>query len=307
MHAIMIGKSDTIKISSIGNTDMSISLDALTAFVYAADLGSFSAAARRLGKSQSTISEAIANLEIDLGSSLFDRTARQPSLTPAGQLLLPQARQIMSASQAMQQQAAQLSAGVETRLTLVLSDTFQSHTLENVASRLEARYPLLELECLVGEQEDVLDLILSGRAQLGLAGAMERYPPDIAHRRQRDSSELALFAAHRHPLATQSAIDETQLSQHRQLRLNTYGDKTPPRCGQRQWYAPSYLMLLDMARLGVGWAELPCWLVKSFGGGELKQLDVDGWPKRMPVDLVWAARRPLGAAAGWLLEQLAPP
>ncbi|MEO3960792.1 helix-turn-helix domain-containing protein, partial [Chromobacterium piscinae] len=49
---------------------MTISVDALSAFVYAADLGSFSAAARRLGKSQSTVSEAIANLEIDLGNPL---------------------------------------------------------------------------------------------------------------------------------------------------------------------------------------------------------------------------------------------
>ncbi|WP_434654348.1 LysR family transcriptional regulator [Chromobacterium violaceum] len=283
---------------------MTTSIDTLSAFVYAADLGSFSAAARRLGKSQSTISEAIANLEIDLESSLFDRGTRAPTLTPAGRLLLPQARQIMAASQDLRRQAAQLNAGVETRLTIVLSDTFQSRTLESVACRLEERYPLLELECLVGEQEDVLDLILSGRAQLGLVGAMDSYPPDVRHQRQREASELALYAAHRHPLAGMDRIDEQQLDPHRQLRLNTYSDKTPADSGQRQWYAPSYLMLLDMARLGVGWAELPCWLVHSFGGGELKQLDVAGWPKRMPVDLVWAANKPLGAAAGWLLQQL---
>ncbi|POZ62887.1 LysR family transcriptional regulator [Chromobacterium alticapitis] len=279
---------------------MTFSLDSLSAFVYAADLGSFSAAARRLGKSQSTISEAIANLEIDLGSALFDRATRSPTLTAAGRLLLPQARQIMAASQELRQQAAHLNAGVETRLTIVLSDTFQSQTLESVACRLEERYPMLELECLVGEQEDVLDLILSGRAQLGLVGAMDRYSPDIRRQRQRDASELALYAAHRHPLAGLARVDEPLLGQYRQLRLNTYGDKTPASSGQRQWYAPSYLMLLDMARLGVGWAELPSWLVRSFGGGELKQLEAPGWPKRMPVDLVWAANRPLGAAAEWL-------
>ncbi len=50
--------------------------EALTAFAEAATLGSFSAAARKLGKSQSTVSSAIANLEIDLGLSLFDRSSR---------------------------------------------------------------------------------------------------------------------------------------------------------------------------------------------------------------------------------------
>ena len=48
---------------------MFISADAIAAFVLAAELGSFSAAARRLGKRQSTISETIANLEIELAEA----------------------------------------------------------------------------------------------------------------------------------------------------------------------------------------------------------------------------------------------
>lgn len=63
---------------------MRYSPEALTAFVEAVDCGSFSAAARRLRKSQSTISTAIANLEADLGVTLFDRATRQPTLTPQG-------------------------------------------------------------------------------------------------------------------------------------------------------------------------------------------------------------------------------
>lgn len=45
--------------------------EALLAFAEAALLGSFTAAARKLGKRQSTVSEAIANLEIDLGVQLL--------------------------------------------------------------------------------------------------------------------------------------------------------------------------------------------------------------------------------------------
>jgi len=67
--------------------------EALLAFAQAASLGSFSAAARRLGKSQSTISSAIANLEIDLGVTLFDRSSRKPTLTAAGQAMLTSIKQ----------------------------------------------------------------------------------------------------------------------------------------------------------------------------------------------------------------------
>ena len=50
------------------------SLDQLQAFVSAADHGSFSAAARQLGKAQSAVSTAVINLEIDTGVDLFDRS-----------------------------------------------------------------------------------------------------------------------------------------------------------------------------------------------------------------------------------------
>ncbi|WP_134928929.1 LysR family transcriptional regulator, partial [Pseudomonas protegens] len=46
---------------------MRFSLEQLQMFVQAAQTGSFSAAARKLGKTQSTVSVAIANLEADLG------------------------------------------------------------------------------------------------------------------------------------------------------------------------------------------------------------------------------------------------
>ena len=63
---------------------MRYSPEALTAFVETVAAGSFSAAARRLRKSQSTISTSIANLEADLGFELFDRSARHPVLTAQG-------------------------------------------------------------------------------------------------------------------------------------------------------------------------------------------------------------------------------
>ena len=63
---------------------MTPSLEHFKALLATAETGSFSAAARRLGKAQSVVSAAIANLEIDLGLALFDRSGRYPVLTEAG-------------------------------------------------------------------------------------------------------------------------------------------------------------------------------------------------------------------------------
>jgi len=64
---------------------MAISMEQLEAFVAAAEHGSFSAAARVLRKAQSAVSTHVANLEADLGLSLFSRAGRHPALTAAGQ------------------------------------------------------------------------------------------------------------------------------------------------------------------------------------------------------------------------------
>ena len=58
-----------------------LTLDQLRTFATVADAGSFRAAAAKLGRVQSAVSHAIANLEAQLGVALFDRSARRPVLT----------------------------------------------------------------------------------------------------------------------------------------------------------------------------------------------------------------------------------
>ena len=70
-------------------------LDQLRQFVLTADSGSFSEAARRLGRAQSAVSTAIGLLEADLGVELFDRSRRNAQPTDAGALLLLEARELL--------------------------------------------------------------------------------------------------------------------------------------------------------------------------------------------------------------------
>src|SRR6266571_8353993 len=55
---------------------MTFSLDRLRAFIAPADEGSFSAGGRRLRRAQSVVSQTLANLEVQLGVKLFDRSSR---------------------------------------------------------------------------------------------------------------------------------------------------------------------------------------------------------------------------------------
>ncbi|MEB6380293.1 LysR family transcriptional regulator [Leclercia adecarboxylata] len=284
---------------------MRYSPEALTAFVETVAAGSFSAAARRLRKSQSTISTAIAHLEDDLGFALFDRSARQPVLTAQGKQVLGYVQSILAASARLDELAVSLSEETEARLTFVLSDTLHPDVLEDMLFRFDERFPHTEFECLVGEEEDVIDLLQKARAQIGLIEARESYPTDIAAIRLPMQTHMAIYTSASHPLAAQTRTEPDELHGWRELRLNTYLEREPVLAQGPVWSAPNYLMLLSMAVQGFGWCALPCALVEEFApSNALMPLNVPGWPRSVAIDLVWNKRSPPGTAGNWLRHYL---
>ena len=75
----------------------------LTIFVAVADLGSMSAAAASLYLSQPTVSQAIRELEKHYNGLLFERLGKKLYLTERGQLLLPQARNLIRQFQQLEE------------------------------------------------------------------------------------------------------------------------------------------------------------------------------------------------------------
>jgi len=278
--------------------------EVLQACGQAATQGSFSAAARKLGKSQSTVSAAVSSLEIDLDVVLFDRSSRKPTLTPAGHVLLQRAEQVLEASSRLELAASQLAQGLEPKLSIAMSDTYQSDRFEVALSAFEQRYPDLELECLIAECEDLIALVQSGRAQIAFIEHQEAYPPDLTRAPVDERTEIALFVSPKHPLAGVDTLTAHALQQHRELRLASIINPNEIRANGRVWSAPSYLMLLEMAQLGFGWAPIPRWLVERFGGGQLVELKARGWPRSVAVDALWSRHHPPGPAGSWLLGKM---
>ncbi|MCU1768181.1 LysR family transcriptional regulator [Pseudomonas protegens] len=287
---------------------MRFSLDQLQMFVQAAQSGSFSAAARKLGKTQSTVSVAIGNLEADLGVELFDRSARSPVLTATGQKMLLQAEAVLERCLTLQANADCLSQVVEPHLSIVIETPYGP--LMPALREFEQAFPYVDLLIRHPLSGDASELVARGEAVLGIAFSQPGYPQELEF--QQLGKLIMLHVCHPdHPLAQLDSVTFDDLHVHRRLAFSAHANKLPSSEYLRStqlWQAENYLALLEMVRAGLGWATLPRQLIqRELVKGELVELQLGAYPHTdwlIGVDLLWARQRVMGKAERWLKERL---
>src|SRR5262245_36960268 len=119
----------------------SLSLDHLRVLVTIADEGSFSAAARKLRRAQSAISQAVATLEELQDVRLFDRGGHRPRLTDIGQVLVDQARLVLASAARFEAVAASNRSGLEAELALAIDPLVPTAPLIESLHALRHTYP----------------------------------------------------------------------------------------------------------------------------------------------------------------------
>ena len=146
-----------------------ISTRQLRYFVEIADSGSFSAAAERLFVAQSALSRQIKELEKQLQTPLFERTARQPRLTAAGEAFYPRARNLLSELLKASETATQVGNGQLGTLRLSHSSTvpMSGVLLQGINTWLE-RCPGVSMDIVKLSSEAQLEQIADGRLDIGL-------------------------------------------------------------------------------------------------------------------------------------------
>src|SRR5829696_7752882 len=101
-----------------------VTIEQLRTLRAVASAGSFSAAARKLGRVQAAVSQSIDRLEAQLGLRLFDRTSRVPKLTRHGEAIVAAAAKVNEDVEALDELVASLKSGTETRLSIVVDAMF---------------------------------------------------------------------------------------------------------------------------------------------------------------------------------------
>jgi len=138
---------------------MSDHLQELTAFVRAAETGSFSRVAREFGVSQPSVSRMVASLEARLGVKLLLRTTRQVTPTDAGSVLLERARQVLGDLEDAENAARGIDS-LSGTLRVAMSGAFGTREVIPHLPAFLARHPQLRIDLLISDR--VEDLVAEG-------------------------------------------------------------------------------------------------------------------------------------------------
>jgi DNA-binding transcriptional LysR family regulator len=123
-----------------------LDLQRLQIFRRVATLRSFSAAALELSYTQSSVSEAVATLERELGVTLLDRSSRPVRVTPSGEVVLGHADALLAQATAIETDLAALTRGDGGRLRLAGFYTAWSTFLPAAVADFAGAHPGVDLE-----------------------------------------------------------------------------------------------------------------------------------------------------------------
>lgn len=229
--------------------------------------GSFQAAADRLGRSQPSVSTAVKNLESQLQLDLLDRSGYRVTLTEAGRSFHQRARSFLEDFKGLRNHAAQLAAGEESELRVVIGDLCPLPETLKLLRKFFDHCPgtrlHLHFEALSGPWERLFD----GEADLIL------HHVDKADTR---FDWVDLFAVKliavvapnflRFPISR--AMTPEMMRDYVQCVIRDTARRDVPRDyflieGARKWTVSDQLMKRELILQGMGWGHLPEYLIKQ--------------------------------------------
>ncbi len=286
---------------------MNWTIDQLKIFEMAAKEGSFSAAARKLGKAQSRVSTAISDLEVDLGADLFDRSQHTPRLTQFGQEMLQEARFVLAQKDRLNARALAAVSGQDIELVIAGDEAVPLVGFQTIFARLAERFPNVKLTLTHGSRNDIATAVVSGRATIGVLFRSSQLDDEIEFQSVGYFRQTLIVSKH-HKILSHSAPNLSQLQGYRQLVIcDRLGENRATPLTSDYWHIDSYYQISEMVAMGLGWALVPEHIAHSpWYRDSIRSLSTQNIPQSTIVEVGVIKRRdrPYGEAGFWLLKQL---
>ncbi|MBD2786039.1 LysR family transcriptional regulator [Xenorhabdus sp. DI] len=284
----------------------------ITEFVTTAQLGSFTAAAERLGLTKSAVGKSVGRLEDRLGIKLFQRSTRRLSLTPDGKSFLTSCQ---SAIDILEQAESVLTSHIARpsgRLRIDLPAAFGRQRILPALLKIARDYP--DLSLTVSFSERFVDLIEEGIDLAIRIGELSDSSGLVA--RRLTTQKLVICAAPDYLSARNEPQIPEELNQHQCIvgfrRNQPISWLLKEQSGKIKRYTPPATYefadgdaMLSAVLAGCGFAQLPLWMVgKHLENGELKEVLQAYSGIETPISALWPQNRQLLPKIRYVVDTL---
>ena len=283
-------------------------LDQLRVFLTVVDVGSFAGAARKLGRATSVISYSMANLEAQLGISLFDRdTTKKPQLTTEGRIVLAEARIVSNGISGLRAKVRSMLEGIEPEIHIALDVMLPASRVTDALKAFSEEFPSVTLHLYVEALGAVTQMVLNRAAVIGVSGPLD-IEIDGLERIGAGFVQLIPVAAPSHPLAKVGKNMPGAGREHIQLVLTDRSALTQGFqlgvVSARTWRLADLGSKHMLLKEGMGWGNMPEPMVREdIQAGSLVHLDMPdckGGPYRLQA--IHRTDAPPGPAGRFLMS-----
>ncbi|MGE6376886.1 selenium metabolism-associated LysR family transcriptional regulator [Peribacillus muralis] len=204
-------------------------MDPLRVFVTVIEQKNFSRAGEILNLSQPGVSLHIRNLENELGTKLIYRSPKQVQITEPGKILYRHAKQMLNHYETAIREINDFNNVVSGTLKIGASFTIGEYYLPKVLAEYAAQFPLVDLQIIISNSNEVIQGIRSNQLDIGLIEGETEYKDIEVHPFMKD--EMIIVVPPVHPLSQMDIIegymlqDQTWVLREQGSGTRTYSDK----------------------------------------------------------------------------------
>lgn len=247
-----------------------LTLDQLRVFVAIAENGSFRSAAKGLGRAQSAVSGAIANLEAQLDLALFDRTEHKPRLTAEGEALLSDAKALLIKVGAMRAKAVSIRKGTELRLRIAVDPLFPPDLVAMALRDFRSQFPGTAIELTTAPLGSALAAVLDGGCDFALTTS-DASTPEVEVEALSGLPNFIAVCGPEHPLSRyegeRAGWSAVEFADHVQIVVTDPSERTEGQSfgiiSPSIWRVDHITMKHALIRASIGWGNLPEWMVRD--------------------------------------------
>jgi DNA-binding transcriptional LysR family regulator len=279
---------------------MKLQFDNIASFVAVVEAGSFSSAARKLGKSQSTVSTAIQNLESDLGFNLFIRQNAKVTLTDKGKRLFHLSTPVVSKYRDLLTAVSKMSHSEQIVFRVGIDPLVYNSNVKQTLFQFSEAFPEIDLEVVTKPSFILSNYISQGKIDLALGNPYHKTDNDF------NMDELfnvnCWWVGHASLLEHKPSLPRVLLMDGFDELLNLSDLAT-----HQIWRLDDLSTIVELCKAQKGIAFLPEHIVEpSLTTKELAIMtdNLEFFGKKVTASLFWSTHSDFGLYNQWIRSQL---